>query len=308
MLHPHTKRWLAHYAGEPAGVLTNLARLLEHGTLAGSGKLTVLPVDQGVEHGPTRSFAKEPGGMDPLWHAQLAIDAGCSAHAAPLGALERVAAHEPGAVPLILKLNGAELLSARDDAASAPMATVQDALRLGCTAVGLTLYPGSRSTLEGYAYARDVIRTAREVGLPTVLWAYPRGAGLSKAGETAIDVVAYAAHLGCQLGAHVIKVKPPTAHVEQPENAKALAAAGVSVASLSERVAWIKRCAFAGTRLVLFSGGAARGRDEVLSEVRALMAGGADGCIVGRNSFQRPPAEGRALLADIMQACRQAAG
>lgn len=307
-LSTRSKEVLSHYAGEPAGVLVNLARLLEHGQMAGTGKLVILPVDQGVEHGPIRSFAAQPGGMDPLWHAQLAIDAGVSAHAAPIGALERVSAALPGAVPLILKLNGSETLSARADTTSTPTASVSDALRLGCVAVGLTLYPGSSSSHEGYAYARQTIAEARAVGLPTIIWAYPRGAGLSKAGELALDVVAYSAHLACQLGAHVVKVKPPTAHIEQPENQKALQAAHVPTKRLRDRVAYIKQCAFAGSRLVIFSGGAAKAREEVLTEVQELVHGGADGCIVGRNAFQRPSAEGRALLGDIMDAYKRAAG
>lgn len=305
-LHSRTQYILADYAGEPAGVLVNLARMLEHGTMAGTGKLVVLPVDQGVEHGPSRSFCGQPGGMDPLWHARLAIDAGCSAHAAPLGALARVAAVLPAQVPLILKLNGAETLSARDDASSSAMATVGDALRLGCSAVGLTLYPGSKSTEQGYTYARDVIREARAVGLPTIVWAYPRGAGLAKQDEQAIDVVAYAAHIACQLGAHIVKVKPPSAHIAQPEAAAALQQAHIALTSLAQRVAYIKQCCFSGTRLVLFSGGAARAEQAVMDEVQQLAAGGADGCIVGRNAFQRPPKEGRALLSNIMQVLRDA--
>lgn len=302
-----TKEVLRWYAGEQAGVLTHLAQMLEHGRMAGSGKLVVLPVDQGFEHGPARSFACQPIGYDPQEHARLAIDSGCSAHAAPLGALEIVAGNMPGEIPLILKLNNSESLSAKDDPSPAWTASVDDALRLGCAAIGLTLYPGSRHSKSMYEAARDVIAEAKSKGLVSVVWAYPRGTGLSKAGEQAIDVVSYAAHIGCQLGAHIIKVKPPTAHLEQPEAAKIFAQHKIDTSSLEARVRHVMQACFAGRRLVLFSGGASKGEAAVLEDVRALARGGASGSILGRNAFQRPRAEGIALLHKVMDAFGAAA-
>src|SRR5436309_8373158 len=134
---------LSWYTSENPGVRTNLARLLNHGQLAGTGKLVILPVDQGFEHGPARSFAPNPAGYNPLYHFELAIEAGCSAYAAPLGFLEAGAAEFAGEIPLILKLNNHDLLLEEPDPVSAVTAGVRDALRLGCAAIGFTIYPGS---------------------------------------------------------------------------------------------------------------------------------------------------------------------
>src|SRR5579872_2034202 len=205
---------LSWYASDNPGVLTNLARLLSHGTLGGTGKMVILPVDQGFEHGPARSFAPNPPAYDPDYHFQLAIDAGCNAYAAPLGSLEASADRFCGQVPLILKLNNSDVLAKMDQPCSAVTGSVDDALRLGCSAIGYTIYPGSGARNVMYEELRELVLEAKSVGLPTIVWAYARGAGLSKEGETAIDVIAYAAQISCQLGAHVVKVKPPTAHVE----------------------------------------------------------------------------------------------
>src|SRR3984957_3016180 len=215
------------YQGENPGVLNNLARLLNHGTLGGTGKMVILPVDQGFEHGPARSFAPNPPAYDPDYHFQLAIDAGCNAYAAPLGSLEASADRFAGQVPLILKLNNSDTLSKIDQPISAVTASVKDAVRLGCTAIGYTIYPGSAARNPMYEDLRDLIREAKEVGLPTIVWAYPRGAGLSKEGEQATDVVAYSAHISCELGAHIVKVKPPKDVVEQAEAKKVLEKFGI---------------------------------------------------------------------------------
>src|SRR6266702_3610276 len=133
---------LSWYPSDNPGTLTNLYRLLMHGRLAGTGKMVILPVDQGFEHGPSRSFAANPPGYDPEYHIQLAIDAGCNAYAAPLGFLEAVAGKFAGQVPLILKLNNSDSL-AKLEPCSAVTGSVRDALRLGCSAIGFTIYPGS---------------------------------------------------------------------------------------------------------------------------------------------------------------------
>ena len=207
---------LAGYAGENPGVRTNLARILNHGTLGGTGKMVILPVDQGFEHGPARSFAPNEAGYDPAYHFQLALDAGCNAYAAPLGALTAAVSAYVGQIPLILKLNNHDSL-APDGADPAPAltASVKDALKLGCSAVGFTIYPGSAAFKEMYQEIRAIAEEAKDNGLAVVIWSYPRGSGLSKQGETAIDVVAYAAQIAAQLGAHIIKVKLPTDHIEQ---------------------------------------------------------------------------------------------
>ncbi|MBJ6765563.1 class I fructose-bisphosphate aldolase [Myxococcaceae bacterium JPH2] len=293
------KQILSWYPSDNPGTLTNLSRLLNSGTLAGTGKLVILPVDQGFEHGPARSFGPNPAGYDPEYHAQLAIDAGCNAYAAPLGFLEAVAGKFAGEVPLILKLNNSDSLAKVPAPMSAVTSSVKDAVRLGCTAVGYTIYPGSAARNEQYEDLRDIIAEAKSYGLPTVLWAYPRGS-VSKEGETAIDVVAYAAQISAQLGAHIIKVKPPTDVLEQPEAKKAFEKAGIATKTLADRVREVVRSAFNGKRIVIFSGGEAKDTPTLLEEIRQINAGGGFGSIMGRNAFQRPHAESVKLLKDVM--------
>ena len=171
--------------------------------------MVILPVDQGFEHGPARSFAPNPAGYDPRYHFQLAIEAGCSAYAAPLGFLEAGAREFAGQVPLILKLNNHDVLHEEKDPIQAITGSVRDALRLGCVAIGYTIYPGSTHRLDMYTKLRELAEEAKANGLVVVVWSYPRGSGLSKEGETGIDVTAYAAHIAAQLGAHIVKVKLP---------------------------------------------------------------------------------------------------
>jgi fructose-bisphosphate aldolase, class I len=294
------KQILSWYAGESPGVLTNLARLLSHGTLAGTGKLVILPVDQGFEHGPHRSFAPNPAGYDPDYHFQLAIEAGCNAYAAPLGFLEAGAAKFAGEVPLILKLNNSDSLAKMPDPVSAITASVKDAVRLGCAAIGYTIYPASGARNTMYEDLKDLIREARAHGLPTVVWSYPRGA-VSKEGETAVDVVAYSAHIAAQLGAHVVKVKPPKEHVEQAEAKKVYEKFQIPIKTLADRVRHVIQSTFNGKRIVIFSGGEAKGTDEVLEEIKGIRDGGGFGSIMGRNAFQRPKDEALKLLKEVMK-------
>lgn len=181
---------LGWYRSENPGVLTNLARLLNHGRLAGTGKLVIYPVDQGFEHGPGRSFAPNPAGYDPHYHFQLAIKAGCNAYAAPLGFLEAGAADFAGQIPLILKLNNHDVLQDEVDPLGAQTATIADALRLGCAAIGYTIYPGTALRRLQYEQLRELTREAKAAGLAVIVWSYPRGGSLSKEGETALDVTA----------------------------------------------------------------------------------------------------------------------
>ncbi len=293
---------LSWYASDNPGTKANLARLLNSGKLAGTGKLVILPVDQGFEHGPARSFAPNPLGYDPNYHADLAIAAGCNAYAAPLGFIEAVADRVAGEIPLILKLNNSDSLAKMDQPISAVTGSVKDAIRLGCAAIGYTIYPGSGHRNRMYEDLRELIAEAKAHGLPTVLWSYPRGAGLSKDGETATDVAAYAAQIAAQLGAHVIKIKPPKDFVEQAEAKKVFEKYSIPTATLEDRVRHCVQAAFAGRRIVIFSGGEAKGTEEVLAEVRGLAKGGAFGSIMGRNAFQRPREEAIKLLQDVMDA------
>jgi class I fructose-bisphosphate aldolase len=296
------KEILSWYASESPGVRTNLARMLNHGKLAGTGRMVILPVDQGFEHGPARSFAVNPPAYDPLYHYQLAIDAGCNAYAAPLGFIEAGAAEFAGDIPLILKMNNHDVLHDEKDPLSAVTASVKDAQRLGCVAVGFTIYPGSANAQAMYQQCREMIAEARDAGLASVVWSYPRGTSLSKEGETALDVVAYAAQIAAQLGAHVIKVKPPTAHIEQPEAKKAYEKAGVPASTLAERVRHVVQSAFDGKRIVIFSGGVTKEDDNLLfDEYRQLRDGGGFGSIIGRNSFQRKREHALAFLGTVMK-------
>ncbi|MBI4588385.1 MAG: class I fructose-bisphosphate aldolase [Candidatus Rokubacteria bacterium] len=292
---------LSWYGSDNPGTLTNLARLLNHGALAGTGKLVILPVDQGFEHGPARSFAPNPPAYDPRYHFELALEAGCNAYAAPLGFLESGAREFAGRVPLILKLNDHDVLVEETDPTQALTGSVRDALRLGCVGVGFTIYPGSTHRLEMYSQIRALAEEARQYGLAVVIWSYPRGSGLTKEGETAIDVTAYAAHIAAQLGAHVIKVKLPSAHIEQAAARKVYEQQSIPVGTPAERVRHVVQATFNGRRIVIFSGGPAERDEVVFEEIRAIRDGGGFGSIIGRNSFQRKKPEALKFLRTIME-------
>jgi class I fructose-bisphosphate aldolase len=295
------KEILSWYESDNPGTKANLARMLMHGKLGGTGKMVILPVDQGFEHGPARSFAANPAAYDPHYHFKLAIDAGLNAYAAPLGMIEAGADTFAGAIPLILKVNSNNSVAPKDAAPDqAVTATAQDALRLGCSAIGFTIYPGGHQTYDQMEEIRELSAEAKALGLAVVMWSYPRGAGLSKDGETAIDVTAYGAHMAALLGAHIIKVKPPTAFIEQAEAKKVYEKEKIPVATLTQRIAHIKQTTFGGRRLVIFSGGGAKSSAEVLNEVKEIAAGGGDGSIMGRNAFQRPKDEALGLLSEIV--------
>jgi len=294
------KQILSWYAGENPGVLTNLARMLNHGTLAGTGKLVILPVDQGFEHGPHRSFQPNPAGYDPEYHFQLGIEAGCNAYAAPLGFLEAGAAKYAGEIPLILKVNNSDSLAKMPDPISAVTSSVKDAVRLGCVAIGYTIYPGSGARNRMYEDLRELISEARSYGLPTIVWSYARG-NMSKEGETGIDVIAYGAHIAAELGAHVIKVKPPTEFLEQAEAKKIYEKYQIPIKTLTDRVKHVVQSAFNGKRIVIFSGGEAKGTEQLMEEIKSIRDGGGFGSIMGRNAFQRPKDESIKLLKDVMK-------
>ena len=299
-LSERVRQILSWYPSDNAGTLTNLVRMLGHGTLGGTGKMVILPVDQGFEHGPHRSFAPNPPAYDPDYHFQLAIEAGCNAYAAPLGFIEAGAAKFAGEIPLILKLNSSDTLAKMAEPCPAVTGSVKDAVRLGCCAVGYTIYPGSGARNTMYENLREIVLEAKEQGLPTVVWSYPRGGGISKDGETAIDVVAYAAQLAAQLGAHVIKVKPPKDYVEQAEAKKVYEKYNVPLKTLADRVRHVVQSAFSGRRIVIFSGGEAKDASAIIEEIKAIRDGGGFGSIIGRNSFQRPKDEALKLLRDVM--------
>ncbi len=291
---PQVRKILSWYESDNPGTKTNLARILMHGRLGGTGRLLILPVDQGFEHGPARSFAINPAAYDPHYHFQLAIDAGLSAFASPLGMIEAGAATFAGAIPTILKLNSSNSLATAKD--QAITGSIGEALRLGCSAIGFTVYPGSDDCFGMMEEIRDLAEEAKSAGLAVVVWSYPRGGTLSRDGETGIDITAYAAHMAALLGAHIIKVKPPTGFLEQGEAKKVYEKEKIEVGSLKARIAHIMQASFAGRRLVVFSGGAAKDLDGILKEAREIHDGGGSGMIIGRNSFQRPRGEALKML------------
>ena len=295
------KEILGSYEGASPGILTNLARLLMSGRLKGTGRLVILPVDQGFEHGPARRFAPNPSGYNPHYHFELGIEAGCNAYAAPLGFLEAGAAEFAGQIPLILKLNNNDSLYETKDPGSAITGSVKDALRLGCCAIGYTIYPGSAHSQAMYQDLKELAQEAKSYGMAVVVWSYPRGGGLSKQGETAIDVVAYAAQIAAQLGAHIIKVKMPSEHIEQAAAKKVYEAEKISISNPMDRVRHVVQSAFNGRRIVIFSGGAKEEDKKIFDEVRAIRDGGGFGSIIGRNSFQRPKPQALEFLGTVMK-------
>ncbi|MEI7610976.1 MAG: class I fructose-bisphosphate aldolase [Rhodospirillaceae bacterium] len=301
-LTPQVKQILSNYESDNAGTKGNLARILMEGRLGGTGKLIILPVDQGFEHGPARSFAPNAPGYDPQYHPQLAIDAGLSAYAAPLGMLEAAVSVTAGQIPTILKMNSSNSLSRfKEGADQAVTSSVEDALRLGCAAIGFTIYPGSDAQFDQMEEFRELAAEAKAVGLATVLWSYPRGGPVTKAGELAVDVGAYAAHMAALLGAHIIKVKLPSGDLENAEAKKVYEAKQIVIGTQAERVKHVIQSAFNGRRIVVFSGGAAKGSDSVYQDARDIRDGGGNGSIIGRNSFQRPRDEALALLDKLVR-------
>lgn len=295
------RKIIANYEGETPGVKGKLVQMMMHGRLRGSGKMVILPVDQGFEHGPARSFAANPDAYDPHYHYQLAIDAGLTAFAAPLGMLEAGADTFAGQIPTILKANSSNSLVPADAPYDqAITASVDDALRLGCSAMGFTIYPGSSTGLGLFEEISAIREEAAAKGIATVIWSYARGEDLSKEGETAIDVSAYAAQIAALLGAHIIKVKLASDHLEQAEAKKVYEAENIDIVDQAARVRHVMQASFNGRRLVVFSGGSKKAGASVQDDARAIRDGGGNGSIIGRNVFQRPRDEALALLDDII--------
>jgi fructose-bisphosphate aldolase, class I len=295
------KKILDNYDSDSPGTKANLARMLSTGRLGGTGKLVILPVDQGFEHGPARSFGPNPAGYDPSYHAQVAVDAGLNAYASVLGMIEAVADEYAAQIPLILKVNSSNSLSRAKEAPSqAITASVDDAIRLGCAAIGYTIYPGSDEAFDMMEDLRELIAEAKSKGIASVVWSYPRGGGLSKDGELAIDVGAYAAHMAALVGAHVIKVKLPTNFLEQPEAKKVYEKEGIDISTQAARVKHVMQATFNGKRIVVFSGGAMKGEDAVYQDAQDIYDGGGNGQIIGRNTFQRPREQALEMLDKIV--------
>ncbi|WP_116083876.1 class I fructose-bisphosphate aldolase [Tropicimonas sp. IMCC34011] len=295
------RRILANYEGETPGVKARLCQMLMNGRLGGTGKMVILPVDQGFEHGPARSFAPNPAAYDPHYHYKLAIDAGLSAYAAPLGMLEAGADTFAGQIPTILKANSANsLMSSTAGKDQAVTASVDDALRLGCSAIGFTIYPGSDAAVGMFEEIVEMRKEAAAKGIATVIWSYPRGEALDKDGETAIDIAAYAAQIAALVGAHIIKIKLSTDHLSLKEAKAVYKDEEIDIATQAARVKHCMQASFDGRRIVVFSGGAKKGADGIYDDARAIRDGGGNGSIIGRNTFQRPREEALEMLGKIV--------
>ena len=302
---PQVKKIIDNYESDNPGTKANLVRMLNQGKLGGTGKMVILPVDQGFEHGPVRSFGINPAAYDPHYHFSLAIEAGLNAYAAPLGMIEAGADTFAGQIPTILKMNSSNSLATEKD--QAVTGSVADALRLGCAAIGFTIYPGSEYAFAQMEEIRELAEEAKAAGLVVVMWSYPRGPMLDKAGETAIDICAYAAHMAALLGAHIIKVKPPTEYLSLPSAKKVYEEQKIDVSTMPARIRNVVDSCFGGRRIVVFSGGESDGTEQLLKTVRGIAEGGANGSIIGRNTFQRPRAEALELLSTIISIFKDAA-
>jgi class I fructose-bisphosphate aldolase len=298
----NVKKILKGYENESPAVKSNLVKILMNGKLAGTGKMLILPVDQGFEHGPAKSFAVNPAAYDPEYHVRLALDAGLNAYAAPKGMLEAISDEFRGTIPLILKANSSNSLMHKDiEPNQSITGSIQDAIYLGCTAIGFTIYPGSDNSLEMIQEISEMIAEAKSYGLAAIVWSYPRGGDLTKKGETALDTIAYAAHIAALIGANIIKIKLPSEDIEDQSAVSIYSKEMHAYKNLKNRVAHIMQVAFASKRLVVFSGGSAKAEDEIYKEVDAINQGGGNGSIIGRNSFQRPYEETVKLLSNIIK-------
>ena len=293
------KKILDNYESDNPGTKANLARILMHGKLGGSGKLVILPVDQGFEHGPARSFAPNPPAYDPHYHFQLAIDAGLSAYAAPLGMIEAGADSFAGAIPTILKVNSSNSLARMKD--QAVHGSVKDALRLGCAAIGFTIYPGADDQFEMMEEIREMSEEAKA--------ARPRDG----------DVVLPARrrpHQGRRDGDGRVRLCDAHGRIARRPHHQGQAADPGAVPGRREeglpgqedrhlerpaRIAHVVQSAFNGRRVVVFSGGEAKDDEGIFAEARAIRDGGGNGSIIGRNTFQRPRDKALAMLEKIIQ-------
>ena len=308
-LTPKVKEILSWYESDNPGTKANIARILMEGRLGGTGRMVILPVDQGFEHGPARSFAPNPAAYDPRYHFELAVEAGLNAYAAPLGMIEAGASSYAGAIPTILKVNSSNSLASSSIKDQAVTGSVGDALRLGCSAIGFTIYPSSDDQFEMMEELRELAEEAKAVGLAVVVWSYPRGPTLDKKAETALDICAYAAHMAALLGAHIIKVKPPTEAISLEAAKKTYEKSPVAeIDTLPARIRHVVQACFNGRRLVVFSGGEAGTNDAMMDMARGIHQGGGNGSIIGRNTFQRPKQDALRLLADIIDVYKSPAG
>ncbi|GAC1414291.1 MAG: class I fructose-bisphosphate aldolase [Candidatus Velthaea sp.] len=264
------------------GKRARLHRMMyEHGP--GNGTLMLLPIDQGLEHGPI-DFFDNPDALDTDWVLRLALEGRFSGIAYHIGLAEKYHKHYAGKVPLVLKLNGKTNVPNDDESFSSLTSTVEDAVRLGADAVGYTLYVGSPSQDVDIAQANEVRRDCERFGMPLIVWAYPRGSAIkTKGGQDSLYAVDYAARVACEIGADIIKLNVP----KWEESKAAASPKPYNTLHLSEQEGLAKVVKSAGRSLVLVSGGSKMGDDDTLHKAQMAMDTGCVGLIFGRNMWQR---------------------
>ena len=278
------------------GKRTRLRRLLfEFGP--GNGTLMLLPIDQGIEHGP-RDFFPNPASKDPEYQFRLAAEAGYSALACQIGMAEKYYPDYAGQVPLILKVNGKTDVPPSDDALSTTNSSVEDAVRLGADAVGYTLYVGSPRQDQDLLQLRQVRQDCDRYGMPLVIWSYPRGAALdAKGGQTTFYAIDYAARMAMEMGADIVKLNMPKI---DPEKDK-LTPAPYSEMDVTQEEAIRQWVESAGRALVVLSGGSKIDDDKLLEQTRFIMQAGGSGVIYGRNVWQREWSEALDIVEQIKE-------
>jgi fructose-bisphosphate aldolase, class I len=279
--------------GLSPGKLVRLKRLLyQYGP--GGGTLLVLPIDQGLEHGPV-DFFSNPDALDPQYQYDLASEGKFSAIALHIGLAEKYFHEYAGDVPLILKLNGKTTIPGDAQAFSPLTGTVEDAVRLGADAVGYTIYVGSPAQDRDFLQFLEVRGEAQRLGMPLIVWAYPRGEAVAKkGGKESLYAIDYAARVAHELGADVVKLNYPVASEKDADSPPPY-----NTLHLAPSDAFRKVVQSAGRSLVLVSGGEKVDDAELLRKVRSSMDAGATGIIFGRNLWQRPRAEALRLTREL---------
>ena len=278
------------------GKRTRLRRLLfEFGP--GNGTLLLLPIDQGIEHGP-RDFFPNPASKDPEYQFRLAAEAGYSAIACQIGLATKYYPDYAGQVPLLLKVNGKTDLPPSDEAFSTTNASVEDAVRLGADAVGYTLYVGSPRQDQDLRQLQTVREDCDRFGMPLVIWAYPRGSAVSKkGGQNSFYAIDYAARLAMEMGADVVKLNMPKLDKDKDKDAPA----PYNELEVSQEEAVRQVVESAGRSLVVLSGGSRVDDDALLGQTRMILEGGGSGVIYGRNVWQREWGEAVEIIEQIKE-------
>jgi len=280
------------------GKRVRMHRLLyEYGV--GNGTLMVLPIDQGLEHGPVDFFAN-PASKDPAFQWELALEGGYSALACHWGLARFYMEKYAGRVPLILKLNGKTAIPSDEEAFSALTSTVEDAVALGADAIGYTLFVGSPRQADDFRQFLEVRNKAEKYGMPIVVWSYPRGSAIeAKGGRDSLYAVDYAARVAHELGADVIKINIP-----QKKN-QAAEPKPYNQLDWSPEEAIRRVIESAGRSLVIFSGGSKVSDEDLLAKVNSTMEQGATGLIFGRNMWQRPKDGALAITERVKEILRR---